>query len=379
MGIDKVASVLGSVRTLGQLLLPPRVWIAQESQGRALFLKKLANERPPKAYVPSPDLHRVLWGIHFRGPVLNAAGMFKNGECYSFVAHEGAAGYLGGTGTYNARLGNSKEDVVHPFVAYPHSGAASNWLGLPNDGDEANAPIASRISRLHGCPVGWSVMGSPDYKGQEKLEKLVAGMRLYADAGVDFLELNESCPNTEHGRPQDSDLAGRLNYVKEHFLNRRTRRLPVVVKFSNDTSVEHVKPLMDLLFSAGFDGVNFGNTSTNYSKRRASITPDEQKLYDTFTTDPSFGVGGGVSGRPLKEDSLLLCATAVQHLRAGKPSQEFHVIRTGGIESAHDIIASDSEGISLNQWFTGRWDAFMRDGYTSYKKLHEEYLRSRPR
>ena len=47
-----------------------------------------------------------------------------------------AAAYLGGTGTWNARRGNEKDGIYLPFVPYPASHAASNWLGLPNDGDE---------------------------------------------------------------------------------------------------------------------------------------------------------------------------------------------------------------------------------------------------
>src|SRR3990167_4919584 len=108
-------------------------------------------------------------------------------------------------------------------------------------------------------------------------------MRLYEKASVDFIEINESCPNTQHGRPQDDDLANRLNYIKQNFLDRRVRRLPVIVKFSNDTQVEQVPTLMDLLFENSFDGVNFGNTSTAYDKRRENIAQSERKLYDFFT------------------------------------------------------------------------------------------------
>ncbi|MEK6896700.1 MAG: hypothetical protein AABX12_04565 [Nanoarchaeota archaeon] len=359
-------------------LLSPRQVVKIYSKARLDFLAKIAEEPSLPVYVPPAKFERVLWGLHFRGSLMNAAGMFKNGECYPLVAHEGAAAYLGGTGTFNQREGNRepRTEIYLPFAPYPRSGAASNWLGLPNYGDEINADNTSRLERINGCSIGWSAMGSPDYRGDEKLEKLVASLRAYERAGVDFLEINESCPNTTHGKPQDDDLARRLKYLADNFLRRRERILPVVVKFSNDTPVEQVRPLMDLLFEHGYDGVNFGNTSTDYAKRRTFIDPAERALYDFFTTNKArFGVGGGVSGRPLKEDSLLLCAIAVQHLRAGRPAQEFHVIRTGGIENAEDLLQSDAEGISLNQWFTGRWAAFAEHGYNSYRRLYEEYLR----
>ena len=54
-----------------------------------------------------------------------------------------------------------------PFTPYHKSGSASNWLGLPNDGDEVNSEKVKELGNVNNCPIGWSVMGSPDYKDQE--------------------------------------------------------------------------------------------------------------------------------------------------------------------------------------------------------------------
>lgn len=356
--------------------LPPKTVVSQYSAGRLDFLSKLKEEIPSETYTPPEQLERVLWGIRFRSPIMNSAGMFKNGECYEMVAKQGAAAYEGGTGVINRRRGNEKNGVYLPFVPYPNSHAASNFLGLPGDGDRINSQRASELEIIENCPRGWSVMGSPDKQPKEKLKHLVTSMFLYDEAGIDFLEINESCPNCAHGKPQDDDLANRLKYVKENFLDQRTRRLPVIVKFSNDTEAEQVEPLLDLLFELGYDGVNFGNTSTNYSRRREFIDEGERGLYDFFTTDKErFGVGGGVSGRPLKENSLRLAAKAVEYLRAGGPSQEFHVIRTGGMESADDIKESDKVGVSLNQWYTGYFENFAQHGHDVYRQLYEQLLK----
>ncbi len=347
--------------------LPPQIVVSRYSQGRLDFLAKLKEEIPSETYVPPENLSRELWGIRFRAPIMNSAGMFKNGECYEMVAKQGAGAYLGGTGTWNSRRGNEKNGVYLPFVPYPRSHSASNWLGLPNDGDEVNSQRASKLERIAGTPVGWSIMGSPDFQGEEKLRYLVEGMKLYAQSGVDFLEINESCPNTAHGRPQDDDLANRLRYVKEHFLDQRTRRLPVVVKFSNDTQVEQAPTLLDLLFELEYDGVNFGNTSTAYIQRREIIDPNEGKLFDFYTQT----FGGGVSGKPLRESSLELAGRAVEYARAGSPSQEFHVIRTGGIETWDDIQDSERAGVSLAQWYTGYFENFAKHGHDVYRQLFE--------
>lgn len=350
--------------------LPPKTVIALYSKGRLKFLEKLKEETPEEIYIPPTTLTRTLWGIHFRSPIMNAAGMFKNGECSEMVARQGAAAYLGGTGTLDFRRGNDRDGIYLPFVPYPRSHAASNWLGLPNEGDRVNAEKAVQLEKIGGCPIGWSVMGSPYYEGVEKLRRFVEGMKRYEAAGVDFLEINESCPNCLHGKPKDDDLANRLSYVKEHFLDKRALRIPVIVKFSNDTEMEQVPALLDLLFTLGYDGINFGNTSTDYPKRRKYIDKRERKIYDCFTTDKKvFGVGGGVSGRPLKESSLELAARAVEYVKAGRPSQEFHVMRTGGIETLKDIKASERAGIALNQWFTGYFENFAKHGHDVYKNL----------
>lgn len=347
--------------------LPPRTVVSKYSQGRLDFLQQLRQEVPKEPYVPPPEQARVLWGIRFRGPLMNAAGMFKNGECYELAANQGAAAYLGGTGTWNPRRGNEREGIYLPFVAYRKSGAASNWLGLPNDGDDVNAPRAAIMDRVANCPVGWSVMGSPDLEGEERLHHLVISMRLYEQAGVDFLELNESCPNTGE-TAHTSGLGERLLYVREHFLKQRTRRVPVIVKFSTDTNEQRVVELLDLLFVLGYDGVNFGNSSTAYAERRDRIDPAERRVYDHFTTT----FGGGVTGRPLKRASLELAAHAAAYVRAGPPAQEFHVIRTGGIETCVDVEQSKSAGISLNQWFTGYFEAFREHGHEVYRQMFEE-------
>jgi len=351
---------------------PPQIVVSEYSSGRLKFLNKLKHEVPDETFTPPENLARELWGIRFRTPIMNSAGMFKNGECYEMVAGQGVGAYLGGTGTWNKRRGNEKQGIYLPFVPYPKSHSSSNWLGLPNEGDEVNSQRAAQLETIADCPIGWSVMGSPDFQGEEKLRYLVESMRLYEKAGVDFIEINESCPNTTHGKPQDDDLANRLKYVKENFLDRRVlgrlpRQVPVVVKFSNDTEVEQLPALLDLLFELGYDGVNFGNTSIAYDQRRERIDLSERKLFDFYTKT----FGGGVSGRPLKETSLKLASLAVEYLNSGKPSQEFHVIRTGGIETWQDIQDSEQAGISLNQWYTSYFENFARHGHDLYRVLFE--------
>jgi len=176
-----------------------------------------------------------------------------------------------------------------------------------------------------------------------------------------------TCPNTEDGRPDYMSIYNQLEYVKNNFLDKRERNLPVIVKFSNDTKIDDIPRVMDMLFKLGYDGANFGNTSTRYAELRESIVPSERRLYDFFCEK----IGGGISGKPLKKPSLLLATAAVNYLKAGTPKQEFHVGRTGGIDCAEDILASEECGISFNQFYNGYWENYMENGHDLYKKIYE--------
>ena len=351
------------------------------SAGRGRFLERLAAEGETlEPFTPPPELARTLWGIRFRSPLGNAAGMFKNGQGYTLSANQGAGYYLAGTTTEHPRPGNRRAGITRPFAPYPRSGAASNWLGLPNDGHAAVAVRLARVvrdERIDGCPVGASLAASPGEDEADQIAGLLDGLRRYADAGVDFLEINESCPNTEdapRGRDPLTDLRRRLEQIAEGFLAGSGPRPPVLVKLSVDTDPGQVPDLVALLRGLGFGGIDLGNTSTAYAARRAAIAPPERPLYDRFV----LRYGGGVSGRPLKETSLDLARAAVEAAEAapapgpgGEPS-EFHVLRTGGIETGADLAASERAGIALDGWFTGYFEAFSEHGHGVYLKVYEE-------
>ncbi len=299
---------------------------------------------------------------------MNAAGMFKNCECYPMTALQGAGGYIAGTSEFYPWKGNEKDGVYLPFVPYPRSGSASNWLGLPTEGDQTNASRISQLIRINDMPVGQSVAEQPGGMYDiDKMKDLVLGMWLYKESGVDFIEVND-CPNVVEHRG-GMTRREKLTYISEHYLKRRERKLPVIVKISPDIKPASIPETMDILFELGFDGANFGNASKDYARHRERIHPAERLLYDYYTSTFT----GAVSGKPLKEISLELAGTAASYLRDGPPSQEFHVIRTGGIECPQDIVESDRAGISLNEWLTGYWSAFAEHGHDVYRVFYYAY------
>jgi dihydroorotate dehydrogenase len=312
-------------------------------------------------FIPDTKWQRTLWGLKFSSPLMNSAGMFKNGDGYDIVASQGAGGYIGGTSTYNPRVGNTKHGIALPFVTLPISHTSINSLGLPNLGDELLSQKI--ITQNKTCPLGWSVMRSPDYEETLGLENLVKSLWLYHDnPQIDFIEINESCPNIA---VNSENIISRLEYIADNFVSKRRRHLPVVVKLSTDTGGEVLKQILDVLFTRRYDGVNLGNTSTNYADARKSIHNNELALFDYYTHN----FAGGVGGIALKGKSYRLCEVAIKHRELVNPGYEFHIIRSGGIESLDDIKVSDSIGVSLNQWYTGYFSNYIQSGNNLYRKI----------
>ncbi len=368
--IEKVASLESKLRPM-ILNLPHNLVVNLYSTGRKEFLNYLIKS-PPDTKVEVGDCHKLkLWDLEFNSPIFNAAGMFKTGDGYELCQRQGAGAFLAGTSTFLPRAGNIKSGITHPFIPLPKSNASINWMGLPNEGYQSLAKRLSKIDKMIGCPVGASISPDPLQTGKEAMFGVLSGLEILDIANVDFIELNESCPNVPHelGKSDtsglDSSLVKRIEFVSDKFLKMRKRNLPVIIKLSNDTDITLLPQLIDLLIEVGFDGINFGNTSTKYFDKSEGICSTEKLLFDYFTQT----FGGGISGEPLKKDSLALSSEAYRILRDRILKNEFHIIRTGGVMNYNDIQESADQGIQLNQWFTGYFESFAKYGNNIYQHL----------
>ncbi|MCS7169906.1 MAG: hypothetical protein NZ949_04710 [Candidatus Kapabacteria bacterium] len=345
--------------------LPFPLSLILSSIGRRILWKALARHTPEASFFPPPSLQRSCWGLRFRSPLFNAAGMFKNAEGYSLAYHQGAGAYLVGTTTSLPRRGLSRYGVRQPFASYPHSQAALNALGLPNPGHRVVAHRIAQFPRYPDFPIGASVAYDPELAPEEALPRLLEGIHLYVAAGVDFLELNESCPNVPH-EPGWHALEFRLTWLAERFLARRQRRVPVAVKISVDTPVELMPPLLELLLHLGYDGLTIGNTSTAYETLQTMIVTPERQAYSLFWQR----IGGGISGTPLAERRRQLVRIATQWLARRSPQQEFHILAVGGIVTPNELVSALADGASLAQWYTGYIHAFLQHGDAVYRWMY---------
>ncbi|MCS7000803.1 MAG: hypothetical protein NZ481_07995 [Candidatus Kapabacteria bacterium] len=346
-------------------MLPPRFAVAFYSWARQVGISALAHSRVPEPYLPPPTAARQVWGITFRSPLFNAAGMFKNGEGYMVAYLQGAGAYLVGTTTALPRMGNIRRGIALPFVPYPRSRAASNWLGLPNPGHRAVAARIAQLPRYPGFPIGASVALDPGDSSRSALERLVEGMMLYADAGVDFFELNESCPNTEQDRAAFDALGERLTHIATRFLDRANK--PVVVKLSADVTEASLEQVIPLLAQLGYSGITLGNTSTDYERLGSHILPRERRAFSYFVRT----FGGGISGEPLRPKVLRFVAHAAR--MAKSLPHQFAIIAVGGIFSPAHLAEVFQSGATLAQWYTGYFDRFASDGHRVYAQMMNAY------
>ncbi len=355
------------LRPLVVRMLPARWVVVFYSWARQVALHQIARTVPRVAVVPPPSAERILWGIRFRAPLFNAAGMFKTGDGYMLAYRQGAGAYLVGTTTALPRMGNIRRGVALPFVPYPRSRAASNWLGLPNPGHRAVAARIAQVERCDAFPIGASVALDPGDTSADALERLIEGMWLYRDAGVDFFELNESCPNTGDDHAAMDALAERLRSVADGFI--RPSRAPVLVKISADTEPDVIAALVRLLGELGFGGITIGNTSTQYQRHRSRIAARERRLFDYFVRT----FGGGISGEPLRTDVLERIAVARQ--AASSLQREFHIVAVGGIATSAHLAEALAAGATLAQWYTGYFEGFAQGGHQLYQRIFEQWLR----
>lgn len=345
--------------------LPAPFFTRLYSSTRPWFSKVAANDVLSEVAIPS-NLAFTFKHLVFRSHLGNAAGMYKQAEGYNRAYAQGAGFYLSGTTTSLPRTGNTKRGIHLPFVPYPKTHAASNWLGLPNDGHRATALKISGFQRYHNFPIGASIAMDPGMDSQQAMKGLIDGMHAYIDAGCDFLELNESCPNVpghgvDHGA-LDLSLLERLDVISSQVDLSST---PVFVKFSNDTDIRLVPDLLQALLDRSFSGINFGNTSTKYAEMESRIHPSDRHHYAYFTKE----FGGGLSGVILKDASSALIAQA-RRCCDEKSIQDFLIIATGGIETKEDVMMAKQNGAGLIQWYTGYYEQYGIHGNDVYSTMY---------
>jgi len=279
--------------------------------------------------------------INLSCPIVLAAGANKNGKGINDYQNLGLGGITVGTATRNFRIGNTHKPRVglDEFNRLIH-----NSMGLNNDGiEKISARVAKqKRKRKNNFAIGISVAETPGIAEQKRLQDLLETFSI-AYKTADYLEINVSCPNTGECR-LDLDTAFMSQAFNAFNEYRKTipSRKAIYAKLSPDLTDKQMLSLLDLLSQLGVNGVILGNTHPS------------EKLFYSLPILNAQGTSGGISGRPLYENTFRKCTLAKKHF------PQLSVVACGGIDhglKARDLLDEGMDFVQVYSVFAFRWMA----------------------
>jgi len=251
----------------------------------------------------TPDLRVTVAGIALANPVLTASGTCGTGEELARVLDlKKLGGFVTKSISVEPRSG-------HPAPRLAETAAGMlNCIGLQNVGVEQFIAEKMDFLRTSGTRVIVNVVG------RQIVDYVACAQRLDRIPGIDFLELNLSCPNVQEGLD---------NGANPHWVNqcvsavRTIIKLPLIAKLTPNT--HDIVGLARAAEDGGADAVSAINTLLGTA-------------IDIETRRPRLSnVTGGLSGPAIKPVAL---ACVMKIARAVK----IPVIGIGGICSGADVV-----------------------------------------
>jgi len=154
----------------------------------------------------------------------------------------------------------------------------------------------------------------------------------------DYFTLNISSPNTQGLRNLQTkealdELLQKITEEREKLAEKTHIKKPLLVKIAPDIDTDEVKRIVDSLRSFGINGVIATNTTIS---RPSHFSPRAQAL------------PGGLSGKPLRENSNAVIQTIYEHCRGELP-----IVAVGGITKPEHATEKLRLGASLVQIYSG--------------------------
>ncbi len=251
------------------------------------------------------DLRVTVAGVALRNPVIAASGTFGYGVEFADILAMDRVGAFVTKGLSRTPMAGNKA----PRIIETASGMI-NAIGLQNMGVEAFVrDKMPGIRKLGGVVCIANVFGFT-------VSDCVAVIERLNDAeGIAMIELNASCPNTQHGGMVFGTDAAALDELVT--CCRAASRRPLMVKLSpNVTSIAQMARTAE---SAGADAVSLVNTFVSLA-------------IDVETRRPRIAnVTGGLSGPAIKPIAVRMVWEAARAVR-------IPVVGMGGILRAEDAV-----------------------------------------
>ncbi|MCB0272161.1 MAG: hypothetical protein KDD46_04030 [Bdellovibrionales bacterium] len=303
------------------------------------FFRPLAHHVLKNAHFESIIIEKSVhvMGLTFRNSLGVAAGFDKSGELLPFLYRLGAGYVVVGTALDQPHKGNPGT----PWVPLAHSHAAINRLGLPSPGIDVVLQNIQKFREKYNAqnfPIGLSVMGHPLQSAKEKEKGMIECIRKSVGI-VDFVELNQSCPNV------GEDLE-KLEIPLDAF----TFDVPIVVKLQ---PMLPQKKILDLCANGKIHALVISNTQKDFDISNIDLKDQSHAQY--FQKK----YGGGLSGKPLLEKNLEYLKEWKRELDACGANTQ--LIGCGGILDHEDVVRY-MDFCTLTQVYTGLWEAYAMHG-----------------
>ncbi len=274
------------------------------------------------------DLRLQLFGTTISNPVGLAAGFDKNGALLSVLGHLGFGFAEIGSVCARPHGGNVRPRLFR----LPQDEALINRLGLNGLGAEV---VATRVANARiSLPIGINIAktNDPSLIGPDAVADILYTFVRVRDLPVSFFTINASCPNTKEGCLKETDT---LASVFAEVQKENSRKLPVLVKLSPDSTDEFIEDVVSIATASKLAGYVCGNTTI----MRSNLQTAESQVV-------ALGAGG-LSGRPLRRLGLELCRKV---FRAKHPDQV--IIGAGGVSSGEDAYEYIRSGASAVELYT---------------------------
>ena len=244
-----------------------------------------------------------LAGIELKNPVMTASGTFGSGMEYSEFVDLNCLGAVVTKGVANVPWpGNPTPRVAEVY------GGMLNAIGLQNPGIDVFMERDLPFLQQYDTKVIVNVCGKTVEDYLEVVERL-------ADAPVDMLEINVSCPNVKEGAIAFGQKADCLYDITSAIKKKAAQ--PVIMKLS--PNVTDITVMAKAAEAGGADAISLINTLTGMK-----IDVERRRFALANRT-------GGLSGPAVKPVAVRMVYQAAQAVK-------LPIIGMGGIQNAADAL-----------------------------------------
>ena len=242
-------------------------------------------------------------GVEFKNPVMTASGTFGSGMEYGEFVDLNQLGAVVTKGVANVPWpGNPTPRVAETY------GGMLNAIGLQNPGIDVFMERDIPFLKQYDTKIIVNVCGKSVTDYLEVVEKL-------ADAPVDMLEINVSCPNVKEGAIAFGQKADSLYEITSQIKKKAGQ--PIIMKLS--PNVTDITEMAKAAEAAGSDAISLINTITGMK-----IDVHSRKFALANKT-------GGMSGPAIKP-------VAVRMVYQASHAVSIPIIGMGGIANAEDAV-----------------------------------------